>query len=74
MLRCLDQWKAPTVQADPFAMDNWQRVFTRGEGLPGSIWASGKSAWVADVTLDANFTVHRRLDKLGFTARSDFHI
>jgi two-component system cell cycle sensor histidine kinase/response regulator CckA len=56
VLRCLDQWKAPSVQADPFTQDTWQRVFARGEGLPGRIWASGKSAWVTDVSVDANFT------------------
>ena len=74
VLRCLDQWKAPTVQADPFAMDNWQRVFTRGEGLPGSIWASGKSAWVADVTLDANFTRGAQARQVGFHGAVGFPI
>lgn len=56
VLRCFDQWKAPSVQATPFTMDNWQRVCTRGEDLPGRIWASGKSVWVADVTLDTHVT------------------
>jgi two-component system cell cycle sensor histidine kinase/response regulator CckA len=74
VLRCLDQWKAPTVQADPFAMDNWQRVFTRGEGLPGRIWASGKSAWVADVTLDANFTRGAQARQVGFHGAVGFPI
>jgi len=55
VLCCLDQWKAPSVHADPFTLDTWHRVFTRGEGLPGRIWASGKSAWVTDVTVDGNF-------------------
>ncbi len=56
VLRCFDQWKAPSIQADPFTMDTWQRVCARGEDLPGRIWASGKSAWVADVTQDTHFT------------------
>jgi PAS domain S-box-containing protein len=56
MLRCLDQWKAPSMQADSFTQDTWQLVFARGEGLPGRIWTSGKSAWVTDVTVDADFT------------------
>jgi PAS domain S-box-containing protein len=54
VLRCFDQWKAPSVQADPFTQATWQHVFNREEGLPGRIWASGKSAWVTDVALDAN--------------------
>ncbi|HSQ90906.1 MAG TPA: PAS domain S-box protein, partial [Nitrospiraceae bacterium] len=56
VLRCLDQWKAPSIQADPFTEDTWQRVFGRGEDLPGRIWASGKSAWVTDITVDDEFT------------------
>ncbi|MEQ1562565.1 MAG: PAS domain S-box protein [Nitrospiraceae bacterium] len=55
LLRCLDQWKSSSVQADPFTMVTWQQVFLREEGLPGRIWASGKSAWVTDVALDTNF-------------------
>jgi len=74
VLRCLDQWKAPTVQADPFALDNWQLVFTRGEGFPGSIWASGKSAWVADVTLDAHFTRGAQARQVGFHCAVGFPI
>ncbi|MDP3599399.1 MAG: PAS domain S-box protein, partial [Nitrospirota bacterium] len=55
LLRCLDQWKSSSVQADPFTMVTWQQAFRREEGLPGRIWASGKSAWVTDVALDTNF-------------------
>jgi PAS domain S-box-containing protein len=55
VLRCLDQWTSSAVQADPFTMVTWQQVFLREEGLPGRIWATGKSAWVTDVSLDANF-------------------
>ncbi|MGH7147580.1 MAG: PAS domain S-box protein, partial [Nitrospiraceae bacterium] len=66
MLRCFDQWKAPSVQADPFTLDTWQRVFTRGEGLPGRIWASGKSAWVTDVTVDVNFPRGAQARQVGF--------
>jgi PAS domain S-box-containing protein len=66
VLRCLDQWKVPSVQADPFTLDTWQRVFTRGEGLPGRIWASGKSAWVTDVTVDGNFPRGAQARLVGF--------
>lgn len=55
VLRCLDQWTASSVRADPFTMATWQQVFLREEGLPGRIWASGKSTWVPDVALDTNF-------------------
>ena len=66
VLRCLDQWKAPSVQADLFTLDTWQRVFTRGEDLPGRIWANGKSAWVTDVTADVNFPRSAQARQVGF--------
>ena len=66
VLRCFDQWKAPSVQADPFTLDTWRRVFTRGEGLPGRIWAGGKSAWVTDVTVDVNFPRVVQARQVGF--------
>jgi len=66
VLRCLDQWKAPSLHADPFILDTWQRVFTRGQGLPGRIWASGKSAWVTDVTVDGNFPRGAQARQVGF--------
>lgn len=55
VLRCLDQWQMPSLQAEPFILATWEYVFARGEGLPGRIWASGKSAWVTDVAVDSSF-------------------
>jgi len=66
VLRCLDQWKAPSIQADPFTVDTWQRVFGRGEDLPGRIWATGKSAWVMDVTVDGDFIRGAQARQVGF--------
>ena len=55
VLRCIDQWQHPSVQLESFAAATWQCVVKSGEGLPGRIWASGKSAWVTDVSADENF-------------------
>ena len=74
VLRCFDQWKAPSVQADPFTLDIWQRVLTRGEDLPGRIWSSGKSAWVADVTTDASFNRGALARQVGFHGAVGFPI
>ena len=74
MLRCLDQWKTASLQADPFALDTWERVVRRGEGLPGGIWASGKPAWVTDVTMDAHFTRGAQAQLVGFHGAFGFPI
>ncbi len=73
-LRCFDQWKAPSVQADPFILDTWQRAFTHGEGLPGRIWTSGKSAWITDVTTDTNFSRSAQARHVGFHGAFGFPI
>ena len=42
LLRCLDQWRAPGVEAQTFLEKTWERTFRPEEGLPGRIWAVGK--------------------------------
>jgi len=55
VLRCVDVWHAPTVQAPAFAQSSLQHTFAMGIGLPGRVWQSERSAWIPDVTRDANF-------------------
>ncbi len=74
VLRCLDQWKVPSLQADPFSMETWQHVFNRAEGLPGRIWASGKPVWVTDVALDVNFPRGAQARQVGFHGAFGFPI
>src|SRR5262245_30460372 len=74
MLRCLDQWKAASMQTDPFALDTWERVVRRGEGLPGGIWACGKPAWVTDVTMDAHIIPGSQAQLVGFHGAFGFPI
>ena len=54
-LRCVDLWHAPSMNLDGFETVSRNRTFTHDVGLPGRIWASGKPAWIPDVTADANF-------------------
>ena len=55
VLRCAHTWLAPTVDASEFEEDTRRRTFSRGEGLPGRVWAGGEPAWIPDVLEDDNF-------------------
>jgi len=59
VLRFVDLWHAPGVEAAEFIQDSKDRTFARGEGLVGRVWATGKSIWVPDVCADPSF---RRAD------------
>src|SRR5690348_747494 len=59
VLRFVDLWHAPDVEAEEFIQDSKDRTFARGEGLVGRVWATGKSIWVPDVCADPSF---RRAD------------
>ena len=54
-LRCVDFWHATSINLDGFETVSRTRTFTRGVGLPGRIWATGKPAWIPDITQDGNF-------------------
>ncbi|HEU4432757.1 MAG TPA: ATP-binding protein [Pyrinomonadaceae bacterium] len=54
-LRCVDFWHRPSMNLEGFESVSRTRTFTRGDGLPGRIWESGKPAWIPDVGRDRNF-------------------
>ena len=51
-LRCTHVWTAPGVRLDAFAASLRDRVFPRGEGMPGRVWASRTPEWCEDVGQD----------------------
>jgi signal transduction histidine kinase len=55
VLRSVDLWHVPHLQAAEFVIDSRQRTFARGIGLPGRVWTSGAPDWILDVMKDANF-------------------
>jgi signal transduction histidine kinase/integral membrane sensor domain MASE1/ActR/RegA family two-component response regulator len=55
MLRCVQIWHRPNQALPHFLAASRGRTFALGEGLPGRVWASGRPAWIPDVTADANF-------------------
>ncbi len=73
-LRCLDQWKATTIDADEFVKATWQQSLQPGTGLPGRIWESGQPVWIRDVTVDPNFARAETAAKVGLHGAFGFPI
>ncbi len=55
VLRCARVYHLPAVQIPRFEAVSRERIFERGIGLPGRVWASSKAAWIGDVAQDSNF-------------------
>ena len=55
VLRCRTTWHSPSERLEQFAIASRSMEFTKGQGLPGRVWASKKPTWVYDVTSDTNF-------------------
>lgn len=55
VLRFIDIWHEPQVEAREFEKVSRERTFEKGVGLPGRIWATAKPAWIPNVTRDENF-------------------
>jgi PAS domain S-box-containing protein len=74
LLRCAESWHAPSVNFDEFDEASHARVFRRGEGLPGRVWAAGEAEWIEDVTRDANFPRARVAAREGIHAGFAFPV
>jgi PAS domain S-box-containing protein len=55
VLRCVEIWHVPEIDLPDFEKGCREHTFSPGVGLPGSIWTSGKPAWISDVVGIANF-------------------
>ena len=55
VLACVEVWHRSDVTIPEFEAISRRQTFCSGVGLPGRVWASGKPAWIADVTRDSNF-------------------
>ena len=55
LLRCLELWSIPSASVGRFEAASRGRTYAPGVGLPGRVWATGRPAWIPDVTVEANF-------------------
>jgi signal transduction histidine kinase/ActR/RegA family two-component response regulator len=74
VLRCVDLWHRAEMKLDGFESASRTRTFTRGAGLPGRIWESGKPAWIPDLTRDANLPRAPLAAKAGLRSAFGFPI
>jgi len=56
LLRLSDIWHVPTLDVTEFEEISRNTTFAPGVGLPGRVWATGRSVvWIEDITIDSNF-------------------
>jgi PAS domain S-box-containing protein len=55
VLRCVDVWQSPMLDANHFENACVSMLFPKGVGLPGRIWETGKPAWIPNLKKDRNF-------------------
>ena len=74
VLRCLDVWQSPGLNAEEFVLSTWQHMFAIGKGLPGRIWQAGQPTWIIDVVQEANFPRGGAAAKVGLHGAFGFPI
>lgn len=67
VLRCVEHWYSPSVSLSEFEAITRQFTFSKGVGLPGRIWASGKPEWIVNVVKDTNFP------RMSYAAKAGLH-
>src|SRR6266496_380485 len=64
-LHCVGTWHHASLQVSEFVETSRTTAFTRGVGLPGRVWDSGRPAWIPDVVADSNFPRAATADHVG---------
>lgn len=52
VLHCVGMWIPPDAQMESFKKMSNTMKFEKNVGLPGTVWATGESCWVTDLTTD----------------------
>ncbi len=66
VLRFVDLWHAPNIDASAFCKDSQEQTFQRGVDLIGEVWACGHPMWIPDVARDSNFLRAPMAARVGF--------
>src|SRR5919109_2566859 len=74
VLRFVQLWKQPGLDAETLAEANRLRTFARGIGLPGGVWEAGRPLWIADILADSKFLRQQCVRSLGLHAALGFPI
>ncbi|HJT66674.1 MAG TPA: PAS domain S-box protein [Pyrinomonadaceae bacterium] len=74
VLRCVDVWQSPVLDADDFEHACVSMLFPKGVGLPGRIWESGRPVWIPNLKKDRNFPRSPLAESSGLRAGFGFPI
>jgi PAS domain S-box-containing protein len=74
VLRCLEIWRRPELQAEELMAKTRELTFTSNTGLPGRVWASGKPLLIMDVANDDNYPRASLAEKIGLHSAVAFPI
>ena len=74
LLRCVEVWKASPDRFSEFVSVTQGMSFSKGVGLPGRIWETGKPIWIPDAVKDPNFPRAPMADQAGLHAAFAFPI
>jgi len=74
VLRCVDVWHSPVLDASDFECACVTMSFVKSVGLPGRIWESGKPAWIRNLKKDGNFPRAALAERSGLRAGFGFPI
>lgn len=74
VLRCLEVWQSPSLNAEEFVLATWQHAFALGKGLPGRIWQGGQPTWIMDVAQESNFPRADTAAKVGLHGAFGFPV
>ena len=74
VLRCVDVWQSPLLEANDFECACVSMLFPRNVGLPGRIWETGRPAWIPNLKKDRNFPRGPLADSSGLRAGFGFPI